>query len=361
MIRTQQIKDFQREQVEPFLQELIQELDRNFRQRKSHLAAEMKQQLCDVLMSQHIRKKEGTIAFVVISWLRSSYLFEGILAYDLQAYDSSWYYDAARAQKSFNFSWLETYLKRFSEGLKEMISQQATPALQGQEDYYVKCYFDVFHTYFTELMRYVWKTAEEELLQLMTTDERFYVFVGEYKDESVPVLQQVPRLAQYEFQDLWDNQLLDVEEYKNLEHLNLTELDFSSQALVSVSFEHANLLNSNLSDCLLVNSRFEHACLDGATFNRAKLQDATFVSASCVGTSFRAAVAAQASLLDVLPCYFGVDFTNANLEKADFRGANLAGACFKNANLQGAQFYATEKERLILSEQQQQEIDWVTE
>ncbi|MBL1230533.1 pentapeptide repeat-containing protein [Enterococcus sp. BWB1-3] len=361
MIQTKQIKVFQRDYVEPLLQHLIQKLDADFREHKEQLKIELKEQLCALLSKEPFTAKDGEIGFLVVSWLRSSYLFQEKLIYDVHIYNSNWYYDPTQVQGMFRFSWLEEYFDRFSSGIQKMIGEQSAVALLGQEDYYLKIYFDVFHNYFIELLRYVWKTDRNELLKKHQTATSFYVFAGEYKGESVPVFQQLPRLTQYEFQGLWDNQLLDFDESKNLGHLNLMGIDFSGKAITSLTFDYSQLNEGKLSDCLLVNSSFNHACLDGAAFDRSKLQDASFVSASCIGTSFRAAIGNQASLLEALPCYFGVNFMNANLSQADFLGANMLGACFENASMKGTRFFETERQRLVLSEQQKRDIEWVKE
>ncbi|MBL1229845.1 pentapeptide repeat-containing protein [Enterococcus sp. BWB1-3] len=364
MIVTETIKQFQREYVEPLVIRLIHQLDQEFRSEKDQLIKEFEKDLIPIFMELHEKQRNQEVSatsFLVFSWLRGEYLFEEALNYEVHSYGENWYFSTKQFSQIIKFDWLSPYLYQFKEQLRIGLEEQKNPGLLGQEDYYLNSYYEVFQQYFIALLRWLFRKNGEKLLSLMSINKRLLIYAGEYKDACERIYEKNEDvIAQEELDYLLDVSQMDFEVNKVLKNSSFKNQDFSNLNLTWGDYHSCDFRETKLTEALLVGSQFNYSTLNGADFRHSRIQDTSFRYAECQNADFQFARGSVASTIEAIPCYFGVDFSHANLTNADFRGAKMNGAVFEGAKMTGARFFEYERTNLVLTDQQQEEIRWVS-
>lgn len=341
------LDEFYVSDVEPLLQELIDELEAQFQ--SEHCLLKNK---CIIMVQELFRScqkllesKKQSVSFVMFHLLRFRMLNHDY-RYQVNVYPREWYLkegitigdlDVSFAYHHFDCLWNQLLVKsrRFMGKLNEVAVERIMLRV-----------LEPFHAYVVELLRYSLMDLleTEEFKTFNRKDDLFYIRAGEFyepgdviyienKEKDIFKIQRWLQQSEKQAYCFSDFQGLDFAGQK-LKNLDLRYVDFRNCKLENTDFSLSVLQGTKFRDANLRNSKFHISYIGGTDFTRADLSGTQF--AQCIGY-----IGKKPMNEWKLVGFTETVFSGCNLENASFRGAVIQGADFTGAVIRKTDFQGT--------------------
>ncbi len=363
MSHEEALEQFKKECVLKFTCQLLEEVDKQFREKKEALIPSVMSaidKLFNKISEKQADQQMGAVKYIHVSLLRTS-LLEKKFCYALEAYDSSWYTSLTECQVQYEADWLSAAIEGYrmrleTEKVKYGVSTTVISAVVQENVKFV-------HQYMIQLIRYLFRYQKAQLPEIsFQQKECLYIRAGEYKGFSEIVGTIDQRILNVKETTEWlkEREGNNVYTDENFFQLDLVGEDFSEMNYKYANFDGSNLTEAKFTKSNCIGTSFRDCNLTHADFFRTAIHDADFRGATLVDVNFGKAEAKSLSLYGhEVASFLGTDFTDANLENANFMFSQIAGANFTNANLKGAVFLNWDQGKCQFSEKQIEEAIWL--
>jgi len=362
--RKDSLKRFYREVVEPETVRIIEKIDVAFSEEYQKIFDDffpVFQTYLHWLKDRQEKENTPAIEYLHISWLKTSIPFDLKMetdtkfAYLLEAYSGGWYADLEEHTKEWHSNWLVKYVAEYSEKLLKKSRKYFGVQMADVRNHVYKLY-PVMNRYLLEsLRRGLRENNLKEWLKELETEKECFIRMGEYFDYSEVLVEINENKSTRKQRKLLQQKLVECGEFQELKYINQ---DISKSQFCYGDFTRANLTGCNLEESILLGANFKNATLNQVNFKECILGDCCFEHASLKGANFRLCRGGRGNALSEIPCFFGVNFREADLSEADFRTSNFNGADFTGAKMTNTKMMRRDKERLNLSNEQINQISW---
>ena len=364
MNRKDSLRRFNQEVVEPETVSIIEKIDVAFSKEHQKIFADFSpvfQGYLHWLKEKQENEEMPAIGYLQISWLRTSIPFDLKIEagtkfeYLLEAYSGGWYADLEEHTKEWHCDWLVKYLAEYAQKLMEKSKKYQWV----QKTDVRKCVYELYpimNRYLLEALHKGFRESNsQEWLQNLKTEKEYFLRMGEYFDQSEVLMGYGKKKTPQKQKKLLQQKVVESSDFKGLQY---PKQELSGSHFYYCDFTEGNLTGCNLQESVLLGANFKGALLEQVNFKESILGDCSFEEASLKGANFRLCKGSRANVLSDIPCYFGVNFREADLREADFRTGNFQGADFTGAKMAGAKMMKRDKEKLNLSAEQIQQIFW---
>ncbi|WP_164515079.1 pentapeptide repeat-containing protein [Paenibacillus lentus] len=351
------------QQIAPLREAMLQAVDAYWPNRMDMHRGELIEafrKLCIRIGQQQSSGQKAPIAYIHFSFLRT-WLLQDRVIYSIEAYDDRWYVDRNECLELLELPWLYPLLQSFKQDLGHALFRQVPDT---EIDAIVLREFTVLHQYIREWIRSLVPEliALPEFLAIERADV-LRIRAGEFKDFS----------EQLWMEDCTDRQAAELkswlEEKRSSDCMNsdLRGLDLSGGQYEGIDLRYSHcsggdFSGSNFQGSICVGTDFSGSKLTGADFSQSLLYDANFSGCDLSSAKLAEAVGGARFFHEGMVLgFYGIDFSNANLQGANLLFADLAGAEFQGANLSGALILKQDALQWNLSEEQRRSITWMEE
>ncbi|KJD42586.1 pentapeptide repeat-containing protein [Paenibacillus terrae] len=368
---------FKEQVAAPLMAEQVRKLHHYYGQHRDELEENLLQSLQSLwnkIAFEQLHGGKGSIGYVICSMLRSS-IHLGTYTNRLDAYDSTWFLDPPPCSSPYDTRWAFSPLEECVHALHAkrreyqgaIHPQQIEQLALQSASLYHRYVFHLFHRVIPRLVQ------QKEFIQLRK-ENHFEIRVGEYLDTSETVYVQEPIPTDAKTIRRWMEKRNEFDYvYRSISSADCSQGNYTDMDFRYTHFKEMDFSKSDMNAGLWMGTRFEQCNLKETNVQGSILYDAVFSRCHLGGANFSATVGNQHTW-DEQACQFygmeGVDFSGSDLSGACFRHARLEGANFVDAQLEGtdftgavlkgALFSASAAKQGNWSDQQRNEIRWLT-
>jgi|GEM_PF-2432211 len=363
------IEKFSTELHDQIYNKIYDNMDKNYDEIQSGILRAFKNLLSKV------NTAEKEVGYINVSFLRSSIKNNGCLLI-ISAYNAKWFFDKEHIEIYYDCSWLLQFIHEYNQKLTSEAKKYVGKVTKTDIE---KITWHSLNKDYKGFLIPMFRNAIENIVKLeeyrtMKKAPVFSISVGEYKDLTQPIWvesQNEVSIAElkYDIENKNEEKLI----FKHFKNLDLSNGVYETINFMYTKFENMNFENSSLHDCNFMGSKFWNCNLQNVDFSYSVLWFSDFTGSNLKGADLSSAnhdneidyEQIEEKIFNRI-CFNKADLTNANLMYADLPGADFRGAVLDNCNMEDTFLYKAlidkeyrNSDKLILSEEQKEEIIWV--
>lgn len=334
------------------------------------------EEICKNIQQWQEKKQGVELGYLIYTLLRTNLIRQDYY-YVVKGYDKNWYFgiepiDFGVYDVTDLFTFYENLNQQFQKESKSYLSklkpiQMETKLLKEIQKW---------NEYVASLVRYsILEGIELPSYQAIQKADTFSVYVGEYLDLVQPIyIEKKFPYTKEEQKKIWNDKKEGRCCFENFYGASFPQINGRGKELSYFDGRKGNWVQSNFQESHLMSSWFCSSDLQHAKFDDAQIQEANFSFANLTRATFQRCKGniglseekkwTKAGYTEVIFRYANlkeVDFSDAQLEGADFCNAIFSETCFLRTNLRYAKINKKEQEKLLLTEEQKNQIIWIDE
>lgn len=380
MDRKEALLHFQTTVAQPAVEAILKQFYEEFSAKKQEFCQLLLQGVDKLLEKVLQEDPEKEIAVIRLAYLQAGIL-DGTYQWQLVAQDKNEYLDKKPIEMAIEVSSFFSCIENLAAELTAEVRKYVGNLYEGDVDTYkIQAWKKCLPTVYLA-SSYAFRTfREHEKFQQIRRHKVFRIAVSGYMDQEQVVFLHTEEDFEKTKQQLYrkgdavqwkEPQFL----YRNYSGIVLKKKEsrVDCKNLMFTCFEKSRIRYHQFMFCNMIGINFRNSRIDDSGFIGNPMQQADFTDAVLCNCDMHTSMFYGGEYVDgqITPGIFSASFQNATLDRvdfsycdlrnSDFSGANMGEVRFEHAKLKGTRIDEKNRENLILTQQQIEEIIWVTD